>query len=297
VTPIVLLNAATGRMSGDMADAIRRRFASHGVEADVRLVEHDHDVGEAAARAVADGPPVIVAGGGDGTLNAVAQAVVGHDIAFGVLPFGTLNHFAKDAGIPLDLDAAVATICNGDVVNVDVGRVNGRLFLNNSSLGMYAQVVKRREALTERMGHTKWPSFIRAALNVLLRFPFLDIRITIDGATTSYHAPVVFVGNNRYELSGMAIGERRRLDAGYLSVEIVSAATRAELIALACRALLGRPGEATNLTSLMTTGVVVQTRRSHLSVAIDGEVHRMQVPLVYRVEPRALRVIVPARGG
>ena len=295
VTLIAILNAGTGGVSSDTADAIRRRFASRGVDADVRLVARDHDVCEEAARAVANGPDVIVAGGGDGTINAVANAVVGHPIAFGVLPLGTLNHFAKDTGIPLDVDGAVATICAGGAMEVDVGRVNGRLFLNNSSLGMYPQVVKRREALTGRPGHTKWPSFVRAALNVLLRFPFLDIRLTIGGETTSYHAPVVFVGNNRYELSGIAIGERQRLDAGYLSVEVVSATTRAELIALAFRALVGRPGEATDLTSLQATEVVVSTRRSTLSVAIDGEVHLLRAPLTYRIEPRALRVLVPVR--
>lgn len=294
MTPIVLINPGVPGMPSDAANAIRRRFALHGVKADVRLVEAGGNIGDAAARAVADDPQVIVAGGGDGTLNAVAGAIVGQSIAFGVLPLGTLNHFAKDAGIPLDLDAAVATICTGDVKEVDIGRVNGRLFLNNSSLGLYPQVVKEREVLTERLGHTKWPSFVWAALNVLRRFPFLDVQVRIDGKSVSYRAPVVFIGNNHYELHGMAIGERHCLDAGFLSVDIVSAKSRAKLIALAADALLGHLGEATDFISFGTTEVVVRTRRTRIVVAIDGEVHQLQTPLVYGIEARALRVLVPA---
>jgi len=284
-------------MPSDAANVIRRRFAFHGVAADVRLIDHGRGIASAAARAAADKPQVIVAGGGDGTLNAVAGAIVGRSIGFGVLPLGTLNHFARDAGVPLDLDAAVATICTGDVKEVDIGRVNGRLFLNNSSLGLYPQVVKVREALTERLGHTKWPSFVWAALNVLRRFPFLDVQVRIDGTSAAYRAPVVFIGNNRYELHGIAIGERNCLDAGYLSVDIVSATSRAELIGLAARALLGRLGEATDFISFRTTEVVVHTGRTSVVVAIDGEVRRLHAPLVFGIEPRALRVLVPAHNG
>lgn len=294
VTPIVLINRGAAGIPSDAANAIRRRFALHGVKADVRLIEAGGSIGDAAARAVADDPQTIVAGGGDGTLNAVAGAIVGHSIVFGVLPLGTLNHFAKDAGIPLDLDAAVATICTGDVREVDIGRVNGRLFLNNSSLGLYPQVVKEREALTERLGHTKWPSFVWAALNVLRRFPFLDVHVKIEGKSASYRAPVVFIGNNRYELHGMAIGERHCLDAGRLSVNIVSATSRMELLALAARAVIGRLGEAANFKSFCATEVVVKARRTSVVVAIDGEVHQLQMPLVYGIEPRGLQVLVPA---
>ena len=294
MTHVVLLNATAAGMPSDAANAIRRRFESHGVRADVRLVAHGSAIASAAARAVMDDPQVIVAGGGDGTLNSVASAIVGHAIAFGVLPLGTLNHFARDAGIPLDLDAAIATICTGDVKEVDVGRVNGKLFLNNSSLGLYPQVVKEREALTERLGHSKWPSFVWAALNVLRRFPFLDVHVNVEGKSASYRAPVVFIGNNRYELHGMAIGERNCLDAGRLSVNIISATSRMGLVALAARALLGRLGEATDFIALCATEVVVQTRRTSVAVAIDGEVHRLEMPLVYGMQPRALRVLVPA---
>jgi YegS/Rv2252/BmrU family lipid kinase len=294
VTHIVLLNAGAAGMPTDAANAICRRFAFHGVAADVRLVEPGGNIGDAAARAVKDEPAIIVAGGGDGTLNAVAGAIVGHPIAFGVLPLGTLNHFARDAGIPLDLDAAVATICTGDVKDVDVGRVNGQLFLNNSSLGLYPQVVKEREELTERLGHTKWPSFVWAALNVLRRFPFLDVQVRIEGKSASYRASVIFIGNNRYELRGTAIGERHCLDAGYLSVDIFSATSRVELIALAARALLGRLGEARDFISFRTSEVVVRTRRTSVVVALDGEVRRLHAPLVFGIEPRALRILVPA---
>lgn len=293
MTHVVLLNAGAGSAKGDVADVVRRRFAQRGVPADVRVIGSGEDPRRAAARAAAERPQAIVAGGGDGTLNAVAEAVVGRSIAFGVLPLGTLNHFAKDLRIPLELEAAVDVACGGRTQDVDVGRVNGRVFLNNSSLGLYPQAVREREQLTERLGHAKWPAYAWAAMSVVRRFPFVDARIVVDGEERFYRTPLVFVGNNSYELDAMNLGGRQCLDAGHLWVHVVKRTTRWGLVLLAARALVGRLQEAEDFVTFCVTDLTVRTHRPSIMVATDGEVARLDTPLQYEVQPRALRVLVP----
>lgn len=117
-----------------------------GLDADITLAQSGAEMIATAEQALRDGAPIVVAGGGDGTINAVASVVVGSGTPFGVLPLGTLNHFAKDLNIPLELDAAIANVAQGVPHQVDVGEVNGRIFLNNSSLGLYPDIVRDRES-------------------------------------------------------------------------------------------------------------------------------------------------------
>ena len=149
----------------------------------------------AARRALADGAEAVVAGGGDGTINAVASVLAGSGVAFGVLPLGTLNHFAKDLGIPLALDEAVRNVAEGKPMQVDVGQVNERIFLNNSSLGLYPDIVRDREKQQRRLGRGKWPAAAWATIAALRRYPFLSVRLTIDGAQHARSTPFVFIGS------------------------------------------------------------------------------------------------------
>ncbi|HVG33349.1 MAG TPA: diacylglycerol kinase family protein, partial [Pyrinomonadaceae bacterium] len=132
-------------------------FSERGSDARITLAKSGNEIVELARRAARDDCHTVIAGGGDGTINAVASAVVGTDKRLGVLPLGTLNHFAKDLKIPLDLEGAVSNIFDAHVARVDVGEVNGRIFLNNSSLGLYPSIVRQREKQQERLGRGKWP--------------------------------------------------------------------------------------------------------------------------------------------
>ena len=123
----------------------------------------------------------------------------------GVLPLGTLNHFAKDLNIPPDLDAAVNIIANRKTLDIDVGEVNGRVFINNSSLGLYPDVVRGRE-LRQRLGFGKWHSLARSAFSVFRRYPLLDVRLTVDGKEITTRTPFVFIGNNEYQIESFDIG-------------------------------------------------------------------------------------------
>ncbi len=289
-----------GRAGSNGAERLSLRvgelFREHGVRAETVVVEHGRDLVPIARRYAASGCPTIVAAGGDGTVSAVASAVVGTPAALGVLPLGTLNHFAKDAGIPLALDAAIDTIIAGHTRLVDVGEVNGRIFVNNSSIGISPAIVQQRSLHQRRRGMRKWTAFARAIYTVMRRIPHFQATVHADGKYDGTdRTPFIFVGNNPYHASGLQIGERQRLDTGRLWVCSAPNADRAALIRMALRALLGRASTG-ELKVLEVEELWVQTRRrsKRVKVANDGEVFATRSPLHYRIRPQALRVIVPA---
>ena len=248
----------------------------------------------AAMAALQGGMAVVVAGGGDGTINAVASVMVGTGVAFGVLPLGTLNHFAKDIGIPLGLDEAIANIAHGIRKNVDVGEVNGQIFLNNSSLGLYPDIVRDREKQQSRLGRGKWLAALWATIAALRRYPFLSVRLRLDdGQEQARRTPFVFIGNNEYTMQGFSIGARARLDAGKLSLYVAQRPGRLGLLRLAWCALRGRLAQERDFDVLSAESLDIETRHKRIRVATDGEVTVMATPLRYRIRPAALNVIVP----
>jgi len=203
-----------------------------------------------------------------------------------------MNHFAKDLHLPLDLEGAVATIVAGHANKVDVGEINGRIFLNNSSLGLYPRIIRERTK-QQRLGWGKWPAYIWAALAVLRRYPFLEVRVSVDGKESTTHSPFVFVGNNKYEMERLNIGSRACLDKGELSLYLTNRTGRLGLIRLALWALLGGLHQEKDFLVLTTKEIWIGTKHQRLRVALDGEVTIMEPPLHYRVRPGALRVLAP----
>ena len=236
----------------------------------------------------------IVAGGGDGTINAVASQIIGTSSILGILPLGTLNHFAKDLHIPLDLEGAARNLISGRAVSVDVGEVNGRIFLNNSSLGIYPRIVRQREQ-QQKIGRSKWIAFARATISVLVHYSHFRVRLQVEGKKLLRKTPFVFIGNNRYEMEGLNIGERKRLDADELCLVIANRAGRVDLLRLVFLALLGRLREARNFEVLVTKQISIETRGHLASISTDGEVIQINTPLKYVCRPGALRVIVPLK--
>lgn len=291
----VIINcAAGGEPDAEAGRAIVGAFDACGAHARVRFARDGSELTELARAAVSNGARAVVAGGGDGTVSAVASALVGTNKALGVLPLGTLNHFAKDLSIPLEVKEAARNVCEGRAVLVDVAEVNGRVFINNSGLGLYPHIVRRREKLQERGSAGKWAAFMRAALATLKRYPFMNVRLSADGRGIVRRTPFVFVGNNEYEVEGTRIGARQRLDEGRLSLYVAHRTGRLGLLRLALRALFGRLRRAKDFDALDAEEIWVETRRpKRLYVATDGEVNVMTTPLHYRVRPKALRVIVP----
>ena len=290
----VILNISAGADDKKaVADNLTAIFRSGGLDAQVTLTSSGAEIIEAARHAVRQKPCALVAGGGDGTVNTVASILVGSNIAFGVLPLGTLNHFAKDLSIPLELEAATHNIIAGHAIQIDVGEVNGRIFLNNSSLGLYPTMVIHREKQQEQLGRRKWPAFVWAMLTMLRRYPFMNVRLSTNDQELIRRTPFVFIGNNEYQMDGFNIGGRGCLDAGQLSLYVAHRTGRLGMLRLALRALFGRLREAKDFDALCTKSISIETHRRRLHVAIDGEVTLMDTPLHYRVRPGALRVIVP----
>lgn len=290
---VILNGSAGGGCDAEFAATLGGKFQALGMNVRVALAANGDELVQSAERAVVDGCKTVIAGGGDGTLNAVASALMGRDVALGILPLGTLNHFAKDLRIPLALDDAVRTIAAGHTVQVDAGEINGRLFLNNSSLGLYPDTVRERELQQKRLGRGKWLAFLSAAMTALRRYPFLDLTITLGGEVYRRRTPFIFIGNNDYSMEGFSIGERARLDGGNLSLYVVQRTGRMGLLALAVRALFGRLRQAKDFDMLFAREILITTRHRTIRVSTDGEVARMNPPLRYRILAGALKVIVP----
>ena len=289
----MIINSSSGT-GHDKAvqDRVAEAFKSHGVEARISLGDSGAEIIKLAEQAARSDVDVIVAGGGDGTISSVAAIVVNSDKAFGVLPFGTMNHFAKDLHIPLELADAVATIAGGHESRVDLGEVNGHIFINNSSLGLYPSIVREREK-QQKLGWGKWPAYLWAALAVLRRSPFLKVRLSVDGKELRSRAPFVFIGNNEYHMETFHVGGRACLDKGELSLYMTNRTGRWGLIRLALSAFFGRLHQEKDFLALCTKEIWIDTKHKRLRVALDGEVTVIEPPLHYRVRPRELRVLTP----
>ena len=290
----VVLNGASGTSDSEAAaQRLGEIFAASGREMRITVASAGSELQAAAERAAEEGCGSLVAGGGDGTINTIASVALKREIPLGVLPLGTLNHFAKDLGIPLELDEATKVILEGVVCKVDVGEVNGRVFLNNSSLGVYPAVVRLRERY-QATGWGKWVAALWAGLTVLRRNPFMGVRIITEGEAIVRRTPFVFVGNNEYRMVGLNPGARKSLATGRLALYVLNAERRQGLLRLAWQVLRKGADQVKELDLLTVEEAIVETKRSRLQVAFDGEVAPLESPLDYRIRPEALRVYVPA---
>jgi diacylglycerol kinase family enzyme len=290
----VIINCSAGNgHDEELERSLREKFRAAGLEPAITMAKSGAEMIETARRALGNGAELVVAGGGDGTINAVASVMVDSGVPFGVLPLGTLNHFAKDLGIPLELEAAIAVAAGGQVRAVDVGEVNERIFLNNSGLGLYPDIVHDREKQQRRLGRGKWLAAFWATVAALKRYPFLSIRLVVDGVRLARRTPFVFIGNNQYTMTGLAIGARERLDAGKLSLYVAQRPGRFGLLRFALRALLGKLAQERDFDVVLADAMEIETRHQRLRVTTDGEVTVMHTPLRYRIRPGALTVLVP----
>ncbi len=289
----VLINEGSGGVLGEETSrSLRDRFIAHGIPANVHLAKTGQEIVRLAKHAVEDAD-LIVAGGGDGTISTVAAEVAKAGKTLGILPLGTLNNFSKDLGIPQDLPGAVHTVATGAVKVIDLAEVNGRTFINNSSIGLYPKIVLSRNEQQRRLGRGKWHAAFWAALQIFRLSPFLKVRIELDGKTFLRKTPFVFVGNNEYEMDLYNIGRRAALDDGELSVYFLHRSGRWGVILLIFHTLFGRLRQWKDFEEVSTGEITIQTRRKKIAVALDGEVASMETPLEYRTRPKALKVMVP----
>lgn len=295
---IVNRGAGTVRSGEISAEGLRRSFLEVGTEADVHLIPGD-EIAAAAREAAASGADAVLAGGGDGTIRTVAAALVGGQIPLGVLPLGTLNHFARDLGIPTEIEEAIRLIPRGEARSLDVGEVNGEIFINNSMLGLYPPMVRVRDWQRHRLSRGKLRATVSALFKVLPKLPSLHVKLTADGLSLDRRTRFVFVGNNEYELNAFTYGARERFDSGFLYLYIAKSQTRLGLVADALLGLFRDMKRTDRFDRWRLPDFTVETHHNKKAVPVylDGEVLVMTPPLRYRTRALCLKVIVPPAGG
>ena len=259
---------------------------------EVIAIERDLNVAAAVRERIAQGKKLFVAAGGDGTINAVLQAVVHTEAELGVVPIGTFNHFARDLSLPLTWRDALAVALSGRVIQVDAARVNDRFFVNNLSMGLYPELVARRE---ERgRDYPRWKARMYAAAITLRKYPHVAITVETEHHQEVIRTHVFMVSNNSYDLSRIGIdAPRNTLGEGRLSVYWLPHLSRFELMRFAAHYLAGRVKQRPGFRSFRTTRMKVQSSKSRLHIGIDGEVFTLSTPLTITILPQGLQVRVP----
>ena len=283
----VILN----RNKGDRGE-VAAALSAFGVTAKIESVDGDA-IGDRAEAAVKGGAKLVVVGGGDGSVSSAAQALAGSGAALGIMPLGTLNHLARDLGIPATLQESVQVIASGRTRSIDIAEVNGRTFVNNAAIGLYPLMVIDREAQQDRLGRSKRLAMLVASLRTLMRFHHQRLTLSIDGGEARVDTPLLFVGNNDYQLAFPAAGQRDKLDDGELCVMLMRKKGVPGFLAAVARALLGIPRADDMVRIDGVKQLKVDSARSTITLALDGETLVMKPPLEFRIRPGALKVIAP----
>lgn len=266
--------------------------ASHAAGLEVIRVVKGLDVGPIIRQRMQQGRTLFIAAGGDGTINAVMQPLIHSSAALGVVPIGSYNHFARDVGLPLEWRAALDIALSGSECQVDAGRINDRCFVNNVSIGLYPEMVARREELSRDV--PRWRARLYATFTTLRKYPHVTLNIESEYLREVIRTHVFMVSNNSYDLSRIGIeAPRGTLQEGQLSVYWLPHIGRIALTRFLAHYLAGRVTRTPGFRSFRTTAVKVQSSQKWLRLGIDGEVSMMRPPLVITIMPKALTVKAP----
>lgn len=266
--------------------------AGHGVE--THLVGRRELARTLSALAERPGIEAVVVGGGDGTILTAVLAGIGGAKPLGVLPLGTLNLFARDLALPLDPVDAARALAGAEPAEIDLAEVNGLPFAIWASLGMHPWVVRRRDHL-QRHGMRKGRAMLLAALRAFRRYPMVDVTLTTPDGSLAVTTPLLFITNNAWKDQRPPLA-REALDTGRLTIHVAACTGRLGLLWLVAQAFLGHWRASRRLQSFSATEVRVTSRKRRVMVSLDGEVTVMNSPLVFKVRPRALRVLMPVGG-
>ena len=289
----LLVNPCAKQLRASWEEAVRplvEACRERGVDVTVHPCDPARLTATARALALA-GATAVVALGGDGTVSAVASGLLDTNVPLGVLPMGTMNNFSKDLGLR-DMDDALDALASDHRVRVDVGEVNGHVFVNNSSIGVYPRFVLDRDRQRRQTGARDWWLAIRRAARRFFARYKLHVTIKIDDRVIHLRTPFVFVGNNPYSKDVRMLGRRERLDLGVLDVFALRLRSRFEMFVRLLRAIVLREPPP-DVEELVVDRAIVATKRSSIHVALDGEVVRLDSPLEYRSRHGALVVLAP----
>jgi diacylglycerol kinase family enzyme len=297
----VVFNHASGHGDRDeFGPAVQAACAAAGRRCELLPAEEPGrlpDIAREAVRRAREVGGIVVAAGGDGTINGVAQVVLGSGCRFGVLPRGTFNYFARTHGIPQDLDGALRVLLTEGAVAVQVGQVNERVFLVNASLGLYPQLLEEREAWKQQFGRSRLVAFGAGIRTILRGHRSLRLTVELGGQVRQVRTPTLFVGNNALQMEQVGLPEARAIDAGCLAGVMLKPVDRWSLLALLARGAFGQLGAADQVQNFSFRRLTVRARAfgaKRIKVATDGEVLWLPLPLRFEVAPHPLMLIRPA---
>ncbi|MEY4941130.1 MAG: hypothetical protein RIQ93_2865 [Verrucomicrobiota bacterium] len=295
---ILVLNHRAGSLQtqrdGVTPANLSSAFAEAGMPVDIRPVG-ERDLAVVLREAVAERPRALLVGGGDGTVSAAAGHLAHTGIPLGVLPLGTLNHFAKDLGAPDQWREAVVRLANAPIRAVDVGEVNGRVFINNCSIGSYAEAVRRRDALRARRGYRKWTAMFLAAWGVFRRLRRIRVEIHTPDGHYKRRTPFICVSNNRYAGQLFDPALRERLDEGQVCIYTTRAVGSAAVLRMFWQSLVRRIDQTDALEIFCASRATVILEENSVPAACDGELLPLRSPLHFRIRSGALNVLSPVR--
>ncbi|MFL6244401.1 MAG: diacylglycerol/lipid kinase family protein [Thermoanaerobaculia bacterium] len=280
------------RNSGTKADAAALLEAARDAGLEIVELSEDVDCLHEVRSRVSRGLRLFIAAGGDGTVHHVVQGLINTEGVLAVIPAGTYNHFARDLNIPLPWNEALEVALEGETRSVDAGRVNDRFFINNVSLGLYPEMVARRE---ERgRDYPRWKARIYAFYGTLRKYRHVTLALETDGRSELIRTHVFMVSNNSYDLGRFGIeAPRESLTGGALSVYWLPHTSRLRLTRYIARYLAGRVRTIPGFRSFRTKSLRVQSTHAHLRVGIDGELFTLALPLTVSTVPQSLQVRVP----
>jgi diacylglycerol kinase family enzyme len=296
----IVLNAGSGRSDTEttyrsIADVLNAAGRAH----EILRVEDPEQLQEIATQAVAkaqqDGG-IVVAAGGDGTLNAVAQATLGSGCQFGVIPQGTFNYFGRTHGISSDAAEATAALLTARVQPVQVGLVNNRVFLVNASLGLYPQSLEDREEQKKRLGRSRLVAAWAALRTIARDYQPMLIRLQHEGRTHELRTLTLFVGNNRLQLEQIGLDESETVEDGKLAAIVVAPVPTLALLRLVARSAMGNLEKVRGVRHFAFSSITVAPSSrlvQRVKIATDGEITWMRTPLEFRVAPEPLWLLKP----
>jgi YegS/Rv2252/BmrU family lipid kinase len=290
---ILNANAGTANAIGITAEGLQALFKENGMDA---IIDDESEVGMAVRieRAMKSGAGTIVAAGGDGTITALAAALVDTDRQLAILPLGTVNALAKDLNVPLDLPSAVAALQTSESRRIDVGEVNGRIFLHKVVIGLIPGMAAGREKIRGRYDVSAKIGFLRYFFRRLARAKRMAVAIETDnGARRVERVQALAVASNAYDEGLGQFFSRQSLDRGTLTLYVLSHFTLGDFLRLTTGMLMGhwQDDKALRMESVKT--VTITTHKSLMKVMFDGEVESLQTPLQFAIRPLALTVLVP----
>lgn len=294
----VILNTGSGSRSGnEMRDAVSYAMGQAGIAADIVDIGGQRDIDTAvmdAVRKAGGSGRIVVAAGGDGTINAVANACHALDVTMGIIPLGTFNYFARENGIALDVEGAIDVLKNGQEKIAAAGKVNDRLFLVNASFGLYTTIIRNREKVKKRFGRYRAVALI-SALSCLLRGrATFGVDIESHGKVLHRDTSMVFVGNNKTQLDSLGLATAETEGPDTVSMVLLKPVSRWQTARLLLRGLLRNMRSEERLEEFSASHITVQTQRTYIDAVVDGEIIRLKAPLDFAAVPNGVRLICPA---